>query len=104
MGNEEKPFDFSFQVEEATWPLLKPHYNRGSLLLVDNSLDLLEVARAMAGDQVELVSGWLESSLIRKPLQVEASRWDRTPDLKMANFTIVQPYVLFQLRPKEQTQ
>lgn len=92
--NSQDPFKFSDQVDQASWELLKQHYDRGGVFLVDDSLDIVDVANAIATDSVDLVKGWLESELLR-PLKVEeAQEWEKMPNEKVVNFLIVQPYVI----------
>jgi len=44
--NEE--FDFTNEIDKASWELLKPHHERGAVFVVANNLELAQVAKALA--------------------------------------------------------
>lgn len=79
------------EVQAVNWPDLKPHAARGALLLLDPGLDLLDVATAVATDDVKAIEKWLQSNQIQKATtDAEAEQTTRF------QFVIVQPYVLAQ--------
>lgn len=84
------------QIEQATWDMLKPHFERGGLVVVHEDLDLVEVGAAVAEDRVDQVQHWLEGRMLVKPDAAVVETW---PDEKTFNFVIIQPYVLVQNRP-----
>jgi len=94
---ESDPFDFQNQVDEADWSLLAPHHTRGALFIVDRELDLVEVATAIAQDDLNRVQIWLGNSQLRRPSEEEEKSWSEDQHRKMAQFLIVQPYVIIQL-------
>jgi hypothetical protein len=83
------------ELAEVEWSDLIPHAHREALILVSNSLDLVEVATAIAGDNVELVQNWIGGKLIEKPTQEQLSDWNSQPN-NLFNTLIVQPFVLIQ--------
>lgn len=94
--NNADPFKFEDQIDEANWEMLKDHHTRGAVFLVDNSLDLVTVATAVAKDSVELVKTWLNSEKLRSLNEQEIAIWEAMPKEKVIKFLIVQPYVLVQ--------
>ena len=82
------------EVQATPWPDLVPHAKRGALLLAAKSLDLLDVAVAVADDDVAAIRGWLEAGSLSKadPGESHGGRFQ---------FVIVQPYVLAQALPDE---
>ncbi|MCU0517552.1 MAG: DUF2288 domain-containing protein [Oscillatoria sp. Prado101] len=82
-------------VDEAEWEWLIPHAQRQAVIVVSPELDLIDVALAMASDNVSSVQGWIGERLIYKPSTSELSNWNANPN-KRFNSLIVQPFVLVQ--------
>ena len=80
-------------LDQAEWRWLEPHARRGSLLVVDATLDLIEVGMAMALDDAATVQRWLQQGLIRQPGEAQIAAWNATPERRFMSL-IVQPYVL----------
>ena len=93
-GNDE--FNFEDQLIEADWSMLEPHHKRGGLFVIAQELDLKEVARSVANDEIEKVKEWLEKGDFRHPTEAEIETWSADNYRKFAIFVIVQPYVLIQ--------
>ncbi len=78
------------------WQELQPFFARGALLWVGETLDLVEVAVALAEDDRERVAGWLQAGTLGK---LEASLAQdlqaRDPSLWAV---VVAPWVLAQER------
>ena len=87
---------FKKEVEVADWSMLKSHFERGVLVSVSQTLDLIEVAVAVAEDSVEVVKEWMRKGDLKNTTVEEAEVWAAKPHEKMAEFLIVQPYVLIQ--------
>ena len=83
------------EIGTANWLLLKPHAERGVLLIIHPQLDLLEVAALVAEDRTEQIQLWLDDSKITRPTQAQMKEWEMGETI----FTciIVQPFVLIQL-------
>ena len=79
----------------AAWESLKPLLNYQSVVVVMNELDLLDVGEAIALDNTQLVSRWLNEKMIYKPIEEQLISWNETPE-KQFNALIVQPFVLVQ--------
>ncbi|MBT3980307.1 MAG: DUF2288 family protein [Bacteriovoracaceae bacterium] len=95
--SEKENLDFTDQIEQADWAMLKPHVRRDALVVVSKDLELKEVALSVAKDESDKVKYWLECGLIYKPTEENVALWDQNKHQKMANFLIVSPFVLIQL-------
>ncbi|QSJ17500.1 DUF2288 family protein [Nostoc sp. UHCC 0702] len=82
-------------LDEAEWEWLIPHVQRDAVIVVALELDFLEVAEAIANDNIPSVQQWIDQQLIAKPTTVKIGEWngDRT---KRFHTLIIQPYVLVQ--------
>ncbi len=84
------------ETAAITWPELQPFFARGTLLLVEGTQDLIEVAQAVAQNDHVKVAAWLESGLLSR---VDDSRAEsllkRNPALWAV---VVAPWVLAQER------
>lgn len=81
--------------DEAEWAWLKPHAERGALILVSNRLDLFDAAEKVAEDDAAVVEGWMQQGLIAKPTAEQIEAWDQDPGKRFLSL-VVQPYVLAQ--------
>lgn len=91
--------DFKVERQPIDWKMLKPHQSRGDLLIVDTSLDLVEVGRAIADDQTAKVKEWLNGGMLSRPGVDAITLWE-TIEEEIFDFVIVKPFVLAQLRAK----
>lgn len=87
--------ELSLQVDQARWEWLKPHYQRGVLIVVDGMLELAEVGERIAADDTASVKSWLASRMIVKPTAEQFEGWEQQPDLQFA-VLVVSPFVLMQ--------
>ena len=83
------------QVDRAPWEWLRPHGDRGSLLLVGPALSLEEVGERLAMDDTVAVSAWLAAGQISRPSADQIEAWDSDPALPFA-ILIISPYILIQ--------
>lgn len=90
---------FVSEIEEADWSMLAEHYKRDALFLVDGSLDLCDVAVALAMDKKHFVEHWLSEKLIDRPSEKQVESWETQKFKKFTNFLIIQPYVIAQIIP-----
>ena len=74
---------------------LRSHLARDSVVVVDVSLDLLEVGDAVARDDKARVSAWVDAKLLGKPSLEQIERWSKTPGAAWTAL-VVQPFVLVQ--------
>lgn len=82
-------------LDEAEMEWLKPHIQRDRVVVVHHELDLLDVAVAIASDDVLSVQHWISEQLIHKPFPNQIANWN-SDQSKRFQALIVQPYVLVQ--------
>ena len=60
--NNDDPLALKLQaeVDEASWAILEPHYDRGALVFIDPKLDLITVAMRVIRDEVDSVKEWTD--------------------------------------------
>lgn len=86
------------EVMSSYWEDLAAHQARGALLMLVPSLDLLDVAEAMAADDTARVGGWLKSGQLERVSAAQAEKLEATTDLRF-QFVVIQPWVLAQPLP-----
>jgi len=86
------------QIEDVPWNVLQPHAMKDRLLILDESLDLLTVAVAVAQDKVEDVTRWVEEEKLQKPTLDDFGQYGSEPQTHF-HFLIVQPFVLAKTIP-----
>ena len=85
------------EVLACRWPDLRPHHERGGLLLVRQDLDLLDAATALADNRADRVEVWLTiGRLVRCDASAATELAERAPRFQ---FVIVQPWVVAQELP-----
>ncbi|MBD1825461.1 DUF2288 family protein [Cyanobacteria bacterium FACHB-DQ100] len=82
-------------LDEAEWEWLIPHADRDAVIMVADSLDLVEVGYAIANDQISSVQQWIQDCLIYKPSIEQKTVWNED-QTKRFQALILQPYVLIQ--------
>ena len=78
----------------AEWTWLRSHAVAGRMVVVSQSLDLIEVGEAIAADNTEQVKAWLDEGLVVVATQAEIDKRDRLPGKTEMMAAIVQPFVL----------
>lgn len=81
--------------DEAEWAWIKPHTERGIVIVVDEFLDLLQVGEAIASDRSVEVQKWINQNLLTKPTPQHIINWDANPKERFLCL-VVQPYILIQ--------
>ena len=81
-------------MAEISWAELKVRCPQDALILVSNDLDLVEVAVAIAEDNTEQVSDWMENGQIKQTSDKEVSHWDQKEPIFLGAY--VTPFVLVQ--------
>lgn len=89
-------FDFSNEIQKASWQILEPHHRRGGLFSISDKLDLATVAFAISKDKVDLVKIWLDNGDFKKVEDEHISGFSMESEEEIAKFIIVQPYVIIQ--------
>lgn len=78
------------------WSALENHYQEGSVIAVDDSLDLIEVAANFSLDNTEKVKAWLTAALVARVSEEKAQKWRESDQQVWA--VVVAPWVLVQDR------
>ena len=82
---------------QIEWKDLEPHFARGELLVVDSTLDLVEVAQALIDDDSAKVKGWMQQNQLGSASDEQAADWhERNPQSLWA--VVIRPWVLVQER------
>jgi len=77
---------------------IRAHLERAGLFVVRADLDLIECGVAVATDDVEQVSAWIEEKKLRRPSTDELTTWASEPGRRWMAI-VVQPFVLVQDAP-----
>jgi hypothetical protein len=84
------------ETASIPWKELQPFFAKGALLWVEQSLDLIEVAEAVAENEASRVSAWLAAGQLGKVSEARAIELvERDPTLWAV---VVAPWVLVQDR------
>lgn len=97
MSDKKSIEEFQGEIEQADWAALKDHHKRGALFIIEKNLKLEEVANAFARDFSSIVKIWLDSKELQIVDDKMALDFSKNEFEKLANFLIVQPYVIMQL-------
>lgn len=84
------------QIDQARWEWLRPHQERGALIVVDAMLELAEVGERLAADDTGVVQAWLASQMIAKPTPEQLDSWNQQSHMQFS-MLVVSPFVLIQL-------
>ena len=87
--------ELALQVDVAEWGWLRPHGERGGLIVVSALLDLAEVGARVAADDVAAIESWIATGDLGKPTAAQREAWDAAPDRRFRTL-VVSPYVLIQ--------
>jgi len=74
---------------------LETHIKRGVVIVVDEHLNLLDVAMNIAEDNAEQVSTWMQTGQLAQPTSLQIDAWEKEANKRFVS-VIVQPYVLVQ--------
>lgn len=82
------------ETAKLRWAELASHFERGAVIVVDPSLDLVDVARCVAADDKKAVADWLEHAQIQRAQASHADDWKARDPLLWA--VVTAPWVLVQ--------
>jgi hypothetical protein len=88
---------FEFEVLPSPWLHLKPHAERDHVVIVEASLDLLEVGRAVVANDTVRIELLISAGHLKKPSREQLETWDQEPTREFL-MIIAQPWVLIQER------
>lgn len=81
------------EIADIEWNSLVPHAKRDALIIVEESLSMIDLGVALANDDVPSVQHWIAEQLICKPSPEQLVDWNNHPEQKFS-VLIVQPFVL----------
>ena len=87
--------ELSLTVDTAQWGWLRPHLERGGIIVVSPDLDLVEAGFGISSDDTDMVSEWIDTGRVAKPSATQIFDWDAEPDTPF-RILIASPYVLVQ--------
>ncbi len=79
---------------DVTWEYLRPHYESGSMIYVDPSIELTAAGLAFTNDDKAQVQAWLKSGDLVQPCDLHVAHWKASAT--RFNAMIVRPFVLAQ--------
>ena len=82
-------------IAKISWQEIIPHAKRDAVVVINQKLDLLDVAEAIALDNTLVVNNWIADNLITKPSMIQLNDWNNSPETKFVT-AIVQPFVIIQ--------
>lgn len=87
-------------IGDVFWSDLRAHVARDAVIVVADTLDLLEVGVAVASNDTVTVGAWIQAGQLTKPTAEEIERWPLDPAARFPSL-VVAPFVLIQ-RPASQ--
>ncbi len=87
------------QTSKIAWRELARFFAGGKVLLVDNSLNLVEVAAAVSSDNTQAVSKWVAVNQLAAVSDEQALDWQQKDEHLWA--VVTAPWVLVQLIKKQ---
>tara|TARA_B100000683_G_scaffold56527_1_gene54195 strand:+ start:428 stop:709 length:282 start_codon:yes stop_codon:yes gene_type:complete len=87
MSEKNKGFTFPLEILSCPWSDLSSYCNEGTVFFVDSSIDLKELAKAVANDQTAFVEKVMNEKKMWKALENEQTKET------VCSFVIVQPYI-----------
>nr|WP_314624272.1 DUF2288 domain-containing protein [uncultured Noviherbaspirillum sp.] len=82
------------ETSKLKWTELQRHYAGGNVVVIDEALDLIAVAVAIARDDTAAVGKWMADGLLARVSDIQAAAWLQV-DLEMWA-VVVKPWVLVQ--------
>ena len=87
MSKENEGFTFPLEVLSCPWSDLSSYCNGGTVFFVDASIDLEELAKAVANDHAAFVEMVMREQKMWKAVE------DEQLENTICSFVIVQPYI-----------
>jgi len=85
------------EILDTQWEPVAPHFARGTVYLLDEDLDIVEVGQAMATDDISQIKQFLDNGLMAPPTPEEATLFAKESSI-LFKMLIIEPYVLIQRR------
>ena len=87
------------ETAKICWKELEKFYAQGILILVDDTLDLIEVGYAISSDDSAQISQWIEAELLVRNFDQQAIAWEKENTEVWS--VVIRPWILIQ-GPKRQ--
>ncbi len=87
--------ELALQVDEAEWGWLRPHLERGGIIVISHGLDLADAGVGIAEDNTAAVQGWISAGMLGKPTEEQIEEWDADQGRRFRTL-IVSPFILVQ--------
>lgn len=84
----------NLETAQVAWTELQRFFAQGSVIRVDSSLDLIEVAHHIARDDAETIRNWMTSKLVAQVSNEQARQW--LSDDAWLWSVVVRPLILVQ--------
>lgn len=82
------------ETAKAPWKELERFYAQGILILVSDTLDLIEVSYAISTDNTHQVNQWMESNLLTRSFDQQAKEWEKENTEVWT--VVIKPWILIQ--------
>jgi hypothetical protein len=82
------------ETAKVQWTEIEPFFANGSLITVDNSLDLIQVAIAITEDNTDNMQAWIADKLVLNTSDEMALNWQQSDTSLWV--VVVKPWVLVQ--------
>jgi len=66
---------FNQETGKLAWDELQPHFARGSVIIIDSDLDLIDVATKFVMDNKTAIEAYLKNGNIVRASEQDAQRW-----------------------------
>ncbi len=97
LSTDELRQKLNLETGKIEWPELQRHFARGSVIVVDSGLDLIEVAVKFIRDDKSRIENWLNAGQIKRANDDHARRWHQADIIFWA--VVIAPWVLVQEAP-----
>ncbi|MDH5231578.1 MAG: DUF2288 domain-containing protein [Gammaproteobacteria bacterium] len=84
----------NLETGKMDWNELQKFFARGVLVVVDSTLDLVDVAERLAADDKDRISQWIEQGLVTRANDDHAKQWHQSQSVFWA--VVVAPWVVVQ--------
>jgi hypothetical protein len=91
---EELRQKINLETGQLSWPELSRHFAKGIVIVVDPSLDLIEVAVQMCDDNAAQIEKWSNDGLLHRAQDEDARRWNEQQSTFWS--CVVAPWLLVQ--------
>lgn len=82
------------ETAKIPWRELERFYAQGKLILVDDSLNLVEAGYSISLDDATKIIEWMENGLLKKQFDAQAKNWHKQ-DAEVWS-VVIHPWVLVQ--------